>query len=240
MNDMILIENLNSNIMQIRLNRPEKRNAFNIELIDQLAAILTELPSETRGIILTGTGSAFCAGVDLGDREQSVRAPVGSWERLTRHIYEVAYAFERLDIPALAAVNGPAVGAGMDLSLMCDMRFAAHSARFSEGYIRAGLFPGDGGCFYLSRLVGVPKALDLLWSGRFIEADEALRLGIVDATFDDEDLLKCSEDYLVKILEGNNLAIRLIKRACREAQRSDLHASLELAAAFQGLMQSVR
>src|SRR6185503_7828327 len=96
-----------------------------------------------------------------------------------RVVHQVAHAMEALSKPVVAAVNGPAVGAGMDMALMCDFRFASTTARFSEAYIRVGLVPGNGGCWYLPRIVGVEKALELLLTGDFVDADDALRIGLV-------------------------------------------------------------
>jgi enoyl-CoA hydratase/carnithine racemase len=109
----------------------------------------------------TGEGDAFCSGIDLDEFKAEATGPFPLKSFLTDRIYRVAYALEELDKPVIAAVNGTAVGAGMDMALMCDIRLLTQSARLSEGYIRIGLVPGDGGCYFLPRLVGMAKALEL-------------------------------------------------------------------------------
>jgi enoyl-CoA hydratase/carnithine racemase len=145
---------------------------------------------------------------------------------------------EDLDKPVLAAVNGVAVGAGMDMALMCDIRFAARSARFSEGYVRVGLVPGDGGCYYLPRLVGTAKALELLWTGDFVDAEEALRLGLVSQVHPDEELLSATYAFARRLAEGPPVAIRLIKRAVHQSARTDLRTALDLISSHQAVVQS--
>src|SRR5581483_5158011 len=149
-------------------------------MIDAWAAALAgaRTDGDVRVVVLTGAGDGFCSGVDLGryDPGSAEPTPLERKRTLTDRIHRVAYALEDLDKPVIAAVNGVAVGAGMDMALMCDIRLAARSARFSEGYIRVGLVPGDGGCYYLPRLVGTAKALELLLTGDFVDGEEAAAL----------------------------------------------------------------
>jgi len=158
-------------VATILLNRPHRKNAFTLPMIDDWADALREVTADdgVRALVLTGAGDAFCSGIDLGDLSGVEPTPLDRKRMLTHRIHRIALALEDLDKPVVAAVKGPAVGAGMDMALMCDMRFAGESARFSEGYIRVGLVPGDGGCFWLPRLVGVAKALELLLTGDFVD-----------------------------------------------------------------------
>ena len=175
----------------IRLNRPERKNAFTLDMVDRWAAVLGEARAdpEVRVLILTGTGDAFCSGVDLERRNEGRPAtPLARKQVLSDQVHRIALAMEDLDKPVIAAINGTAVGAGLDMALMCDMRIMARSARASEGYIRVGLVPGDGGCYYLPRLVGVAKALELLLTGDFIDAAEAARIGLVNHVVDEAEL----------------------------------------------------
>src|SRR5690348_12835891 len=175
-------------VATILLNRPHRKNAFTLPMIDDWADALREVTADdgVRALVLTGAGDAFCSGIDLGDLSGVEPTPLDRKRMLTHRIHRIALALEDLDKPVVAAVKGPAVGAGMDMALMCDMRFAGESARFSEGYIRVGLVPGDGGCFWLPRLVGVAKALELLLTGDFVDGREAERIGIANHCYPDE------------------------------------------------------
>src|SRR5499427_3414700 len=129
-------------------------------------------------------------------------------------------ALEDLDKPVIAAVNGVATGAGMDLALMCDLRYAAHSARFAETYVKVGLVPGAGGAHFLPRLVGVSKALELFLTGDFIDADEALRIGIVNKVFPDDTLMQEVDKIARRMTQAPALTLRMIKRAIYQGMRN--------------------
>ena len=153
---------------------------------------------------------------------------------LTSHIHRIALAIEDLDKPVIAAINGVAVGAGLDMALMCDMRIMARSTRVSEGYIRVGLVPGDGGCYYLPRLVGVAKALELLLTGDFIDADEAARIGLVNHVVDGSELDDAVQALARKIADAPPVVVRMIKRATYQSLRTDLRTSLDLISSHTG------
>lgn len=157
---------------------------------------------------------------------------------LTEHVHQVAHAMEDLDKPVLAAVNGVAVGAGMDMALMCDIRFVAESARLSEGYIRVGLVPGDGGCYFLPRLTGTAKALELLWTGDFINAREAVEFGIANRCYPDEQLLDKTYEFARRLAAGPQVAIRAIKRTVYSSMRCDLRTSLDLISSHMSVVKS--
>jgi enoyl-CoA hydratase/carnithine racemase len=179
----------------ILLNRPEKKNAFNLEMLHRWDEALREARTDDSvgAIVLTGAGDAFCAGGDfegLSPDAEGEPTPYDRKEFLTDHVHRIAYALEDLDKPVIAATNGVAVGAGLNFALMCDMRFVVRSARMSGGYIKVGLVPGDGGCYWLPSLVGTAKALELLLTGDFVDAAEARRIGLVNRVYDDEDLMQ--------------------------------------------------
>jgi len=223
----------------IRLNRPHRKNAFTLDMADEWAQILVgaRTDSAVRVLILTGAGHAFCSGVDLDRRHGDEPAtPLVRKQVLTERVHRIPLALEDLDKPIIAAINGPAVGAGLDMALMCDMRIMARSARLSEGYIRVGLVPGDGGCYYLPRLVGVAKALELLLTGDFVDADEALRLGMVNHVVDDADLWAATESLARKIADSPPIASRMIKRALYQSSRSDLRTALDLISSHTGVI----
>lgn len=225
----------------IMLNRPERKNAFTIEMIDQWAEILRDSRTDDSvgAVVLTAAGDAFCSGAELETLAPGEPTPYDRKAFLTDHIHRIAYALEDLDKPVIAAVNGAAVGAGMDFALMCDLRFAAQSARFSEGYIRVGLVPGDGGAYYLPRLVGPAKALELLLTGDFIDATEAERIGIVNRVCEDENLRAEAQEFAERLAAGPPLITRMIKRAVYQSARSDLRTSLDLISSHMGIVQSM-
>lgn len=225
----------------ILLNRPERKNAFTIEMIHRWAEILREARTDDSvgAIILTGAGDAFCSGGEFDSLAPGEPTPYERKAFLTDHIHRIAYALEDLDKPVIAAVNGAAVGAGMDFALMCDMRFAARSARFSEGYVRVGLVPGDGGNYYLPRLVGTAKALELLLTGDFIDATEAERIGLVNRVYEDDALMEETRRFAERLATGPPLIIRMIKRAVYQSARSDLRTSLDLISSHMGIVQSM-
>jgi enoyl-CoA hydratase/carnithine racemase len=226
----------------ILLNRPEKKNAFTLEMIDQWAAVLVAAPTDpnVRALVLTGAGDGFCSGVDLDALEQRGWGPLDAKRNLTDRIHRVAYALQDLDKPMIAAVNGVAVGAGMDMALMCDIRLAARSARFSEGYVRVGLVPGDGGCYFLPRLVGPAKAMELLLTGDFVDGAEAERIGIVNHTYDDDRLMDETMALAQRLADGPRVAIAMIKRALYQSANCDLRTALDLISSHMAVVQSTR
>ncbi|WP_346656204.1 enoyl-CoA hydratase/isomerase family protein [Paraburkholderia phenoliruptrix] len=224
------------------LNRPEKKNALSEDMLNLLRNELKRAndDDDVGCFVLTGAGDAFCSGGDLGRRaaEGSDPTPLERKHRLQRVTHKVALAVEEFEKPLIAAVNGAAVGAGMDLSLMCDIRFAARSARFAEAYIRVGLIPGNGGCYFLPRLVGPAKALELMWTGDFIDADEAHRLGIVNRITPDENLQDETLAFATRLAEGPPVQTRDIKRLMYQSMRTDLRTSLETTSALMAVVQS--
>lgn len=224
----------------ILLNRPRRKNAFTMEMIDDWAAALRDArtDADVRALILTGAGDGFCSGVDLGAFSARGSAPLEVKRNLSDRIHRVAYALEDLDKPVIAAVNGVAVGAGMDMALMCDIRLAARSARFSEGYIKVGLVPGDGGCYFLPRLVGTARAMELLLTGDFIDAMEAERIGIVNHAYDDDRLLEESLALARRLADGPPVATAMIKRAVYQSASCDLRTALDLISSHMAVVQS--
>lgn len=228
-------------VATITLNRPHAANAFTLDMIDQWAEWLVEARTDdnVRALILTGAGRHFCAGGDFKVLDGEVSA-FERKARLTERIHRIPLALEDLDKPIIAAVNGAATGAGMDMALMCDLRFAGRSARFSEAYIRVGLVPGDGGAFYLPRVVGLPKALELLLTGDFVDAEEALRIGLVNKVFDDAQLLQETARFARRLAALPPINVRMIKRAVYRSIDSDLRTSLDLISSHMAVVQTTR
>jgi enoyl-CoA hydratase/carnithine racemase len=190
-----------------------------------------------RAVVLTGAGDAFCAGADLGGLREQASTAIGYKRHLTDHIHRIAYALEDLDQPVIAAVEGPAVGAGMDFALMCDLRVISDTARFSEGYIRVGLVPGDGGCYFLPRLIGIPRALELLWTGRFVDAEEALRIGLVSRIVPAGEALIEARELAGQLAAAPPIAVGMIKRATYQSARTDLRTALNLVSSDMGVVR---
>ncbi|MVU78293.1 enoyl-CoA hydratase [Nocardia sp. ET3-3] len=223
----------------IVLNRIEKKNAFTLEMLERWARALREFEDDerVRVVVVRGAGDAFCAGADIDGLAAAEPTPLES-RRLMTHVHRVARAVEDLNKPLIAGVNGVAVGAGMDMALMCDYRIAAERARLSEGYVRVGLVPGDGGCYYLPRLIGTSKALRLLWTGEFVSAAQALAWGIVDEVCPDAEFDARLTAFATQLAAQPPVAVELIKRAVRQAVPGDPRTALDLIASHQAVVQS--
>ncbi|WP_030168075.1 MULTISPECIES: enoyl-CoA hydratase-related protein [Actinomycetes] len=218
----------------IQLNRPAARNAFTFPMIREWERLLVDAKNDERirVIVLTGAGDkAFCSGVDLGSisNADSTLTPLERKLQLHDEIHRVARALDDLDKPVIAAINGVAVGAGLDMALMCDMRIMSTSARVSEGYVRVGLTPGDGGAYYLPRIVGTAKALELLLTGEFVDAAEALRIGLVNRVADPADFEAETKRFAESIAQHAPVTVRMIKRATYQSANTDLRTALDLA-----------
>ena len=229
-------------VATIRLNRPRRKNAFTYDMVERWAEALREANADdrVRCVVVTGTDDAFCAGVDLNAKDDVENVPFTRMEVLTKRVHSVAREVLALDKPLIAAVNGVAVGAGMDMALMCDVRWASTNARFSQGYIKVGLIPGDGGCYLLPRLVGMAKALELMWTGDQVPAAEALGLGIVTKVVAPELLMKETYDFARRLAAAPPIAVAAIKRISYQSQTMDFASSLEMAAAQSAVIQSTR
>jgi enoyl-CoA hydratase/carnithine racemase len=226
-------------IATITLNRPHRKNAFTLAMLDAWAEALRSARTdpEVRVVLITGAGDAFCAGVDLDDFSE-ITATLARQEVLQNRVHRVAAAALELDKPLIAAVDGVAVGAGMDMALACDIRLASTRARFSEAYVRVGLIPGDGGAHLLPRIVGQARALELLWTGRWVDAEEALTLGLVLSVYDPSGLAEAAQALCRNLADGPPVAIRAIKRLVRNGERVDFATSLSMVAAEQAVVQS--
>ncbi len=232
----ILFE-VKSKIATITLNRPETRNAFSDEMLFGWAAALREcqIRDDVHVVILTGAGKAFCSGGDIGAMGKD---EPGSHLKtyLQTRVHPVARAAAALEKPYICAVNGAATAAGMDMTLYADIRFAAQSARFAETYVKVGLAPGDGGAFLLPRLVGLSKALELLWTGDFLDAEEAQRLGIVSRVLPDDRLMSYTYQFAERLASGPALAMRITKKALYDGLRSDMFQALEAISSHMGVL----
>ena len=179
-----LLFTIGDGVARITLNRPERMNAFTFEMIDAWAAALQHCRTDdtVKVVVVTGAGKAFCSGGDIVEMCDRVeQTPEQRKNEIFQRVQRIPLALEDLDKPVIAVVNGVATGAGLDLALMCDMRFAAASARFAETYLKVGLVPGAGGTHFLPRLVGTAKALEMFFTAEFVESVDAVALGVGSA-----------------------------------------------------------
>lgn len=229
-------------VMTLTLNRPERKNAFTFAMVEEWADLLLHAKGDpgVRVVVLRGTGDSFCSGVDLGSISNAdpTLTALTRKSQLHDNIHRVALAMDQLDKPVIAAINGTAVGAGLDMALMCDLRIATRSARMSEGYVRVGLVPGDGGAWYLPRLVGQSKALELLLTGDFVDADEAHRIGMINKVVDDTDFDEAVERWARKIADQPPVTSRFIKRLVAQSENLDLRTALDLVSSHFAVIAS--
>ena len=227
-------------VATVTLNRPERRNAFTRSMIDAWAAALADCRAreDVHVVVVTGAGKAFCSGGDIQELmgEGLARSAAEQRALIGEHVHRIPLTLADTDKPVIAAINGAAIGAGLDLALAMDLRFAAASARFAETYVKVGLAPGAGGAHWLPRLVGTAKALELLWTGDAIDAAEAARIGLVNGVWPDEALMERTMDYARRLADGPTLAVRAIKRLVRDGAGGDLRAGLDRAAATYGVL----
>lgn len=229
-------------IVTVRMNDPETRNALTSpEQIQEFVDLCAQLRSDrtARVMVLTGNGSAFCAGGNVKDMRDRAGIFAGSPYELRNTyrdgIQRIPLALYELDIPIIAAVNGPAIGAGLDLACMCDIRLAASSALFAESFVRLGIVPGDGGAWLLPRIIGIPKASLMAFTGDTINAAKALEWGLVEQVCTRETLQAEAQALAQRIAANPGHALRLCKRLLREGQHMRLDSLLELSAAYQSL-----
>lgn len=228
----------------ITLNREAARNAYSPEMVESLERAFdqAEHDDEVRCVILTGAGKAFSAGGDvkamLDKTGMFAGEPFQLRSRYLDTIHRVPRRIARFEKPLIAAINGPAVGAGLDLACMCDLRIAADSAVFGSTFVKLGLVPGDGGAYFLSRVVGFPRALELMLTGRMIDAREAERIGLVERVVPGSDLREAARETARQIAANAPLAVRLTKVAAYQAQHMTMEQALNAAATFQGIVQN--
>ena len=240
MNDPLLVQR-HGPVAVLTLNRPHTRNALSGEdlfaAFEQTFAQLDAEP-ELRALVLTGAGSAFCSGGNLAEMRNRGGMFGGSPEQIAQGyrdgIQRIPRAFQRLQLPIIAAVNGAAIGAGNDLACLCDIRIAASTARFAESFVKLGIVPGDGGAWLLPRVVGMSKAAELALTGDVIDAAEALRIGLVSRVVEPEALMKEALALAGRIATNPRQALRWTKQLLRQGQHSTLDQALDQAAVFQG------
>lgn len=230
-------------VATITLDRVEARNAYSPEMIDSLmrAFDAAQADDDIRCAILTGAGPAFSAGGDLkAMQDRSGMFAGGPVELRTRYvegIQRVPRKIRDFEKPLIAALNGAAIGAGLDLACMCDLRVAADHAKLGSTFVRVGLVPGDGGAYFLSRVIGFSRALELMLTARVIRTEEALRIGLINAAVPADDLISKARELADEIAANAPLAVRMTKKAAYRSRDADVETALEIAASFQGMVQ---
>ena len=229
-------------VATVTLNSPQTRNVLGFgEQSREVEAVCARISADRniRAVVLTGAGRVFCAGGDIksmvGRSEDKSLEPVDDRYYYKEGIHRIPRALYELEVPVVAAVNGAAIGAGLDLACMCDLRIAAQSATFAESFVKLGIIPGDGGAFLLQRIVGISKAADMTFTGDTIDAAQALACGLVSEVVSDDKLLEVALAKAHRIAKNPPHALRMAKRLLHESQHLRLETVLELSAAFQAL-----
>ena len=240
-------------IATLTLNQPEKRNPLGGKSIDEFVSAMEEFhrDDDAKVLVLTGAGKSFCAGGDvksMAQRDGSGKSsgadgesgshsdPFVQREHYRRGIQRIPRAFATLDKPVIAAINGAAVGAGCDLCLMSDIRIAGEHAKFGEIFCKVGLAPGDGGGYFLPRIVGIEKACELTFTGDIINAEEALRIGMVSRVVPNDELLPTTYELAGRIASGPTLALKMAKAAIYGGLNQTLDQHLDMMALMQAML----
>ena len=241
MTDFVLYERYHA-VVTLTLNRPRERNALSTQAQwDELVSYCERIRRDEsiKVVILTGAGTAFSAGGNVKDMRDKRGIASGSPYAIAQSyqtgIQRIPLALHQLEVPTIAAVNGPAVGAGCDLACMCDIRIASENARFAESFVKLGIVPGDGGAWLLQRAVGYQRAAELSFTGDMIDAQTALAIGLVTRVVPHDLLMPNARELATRIAANSGPALRMAKRLLRQAQTARLDETLQLSAALQAL-----
>lgn len=233
-------------VVTLTLQEPDTRNAISPAIVDALVAHCDRINKDmsVRCVIVTGAGESFSSGGNVKEMQQRTGWFGGSPAEVRRAyvhgIQKIPMAMYDVEVPTIAAVNGYAVGAGCDLSLMCDIRVVADNAQFAESFMRVGLVSGDGGAWFLPRIVGLSRAYEMTFTGKFIKADEALSWGLASTVVPKEALLERARELAQQIASHPPHSLRMCKKLIRDAGALSLPVHLEMAAGLQALAQHTR
>lgn len=227
-------------VMLVTLNRPEIHNAISHQkMIDEIVDICARANDdrEIRALIITGAGKSFCAGGNIKDMRDRTDMFSGTEQTIAEAyktgIQRIPRALAEVQIPVIAAVNGAAIGAGFDLSMMCDIRLGSDNARFAESFVKLGLIPGDGGAWFLPRKIGSARAAQMALSGMSIDAQTALDWGIISECLSPEKLLPRAWEIAWEIAQNPPLAVRQTKKLLQQSEALSLSDMLDLCAQTQ-------
>lgn len=227
----------------ITLNRPEASNAYSTPMVQALVEVLkyADVDNTVRVIVITGSGKNFCAGGDVKAMKGKTGMFAGESNQLREAyqagIQQIPLTISALKTPIIAMVNGAAVGAGCDLAAMCDLRIASESATFAETFAKVGLVPGDGGAFFITRLIGFGKAMEMFLTCKNFSAAEALKMGLINQVVLPDELKTKTEELVEQLSALPPIALQMTKKAIVHAYQNDLTSHLELMAAYQGITQ---
>ncbi len=228
-------------ILTLTMSQPETRNALTGNTaVDEFVRACAEIQADRtiRVVILTGDGPVFCSGGNVKDMQRYFQlqlSPETIREEYRNGIQRLPRALYNLDVAVIAAVNGPAVGAGLDLACMCDIRIASEKATFAESFVKVGIVPGDGGAWLLPRVVGMSKASEMALTGEALNAQEALACGLVSRVSAPEQLMEAAHTVARKIAANPAGVLRMTKRLLREGERATLDSLLEISASYQAI-----
>jgi len=228
-------------VLTLTMSQPATRNALTGNTaVEEFVQACAEIDADrsVRVLILTGEGPAFSSGGNVKDMQryfQQQLSPESIREEYRQGIQRLPQALYHLDVPVIAAVNGPAIGAGMDLTCMCDIRIASEKATFAESFVKVGIVPGDGGAWLLPRVVGMSKASEMAFTGETLTAQEALACGLVSRVVPHEELMGAAMALARKIAANPGGVLRMTKRLLREGERATLESLLEISASFQAI-----
>ena len=233
---------MHNHVLVLTMSNPDTRNALTgVEQFGDIEAACAEANADiaVRAVILTGEGSAFCAGgnvKDMRDRKGLFAGePFDQAEAYRKGIQRIPRAIRSLNVPIIAAVNGPAVGAGCDLATMCDIRIGSTKAMFAESFVKLGIIPGDGGAWFLPRAVGYSNACKMAFTGDPVKSAEALRMGLLSEVVEPEQLLSRCLEIAGSIAANPPHAVRLSKQLMRASEKASLDELLDMSAAFQAV-----
>lgn len=236
---MSVLLSIDNGIATVTLNRPEKKNALNVEMREALCSIFQKLrfDNDVRVIIVTGNGDSFCSGGDVGrmDEKQDIRGYRENLQRMSHQYMRTLHAIEK---PVIAAVRGSCVGIGWSIALGCDMIIASETTRFSQRFRRIGLAPDGGAIWFLTRRIGTLRAKELVYSARFVEAQEALGLGLVNQVVEDEKLMEVAQARAADLATAPTFALGLAKKLFNFAEGPSLEDFLELEVLVQPQLRS--
>ncbi len=241
MSDVVIYDQ-DGAVVTLTLNLPETRNPISDPgMIDALEAAVARINADmtVRAVILTGAGSAFSSGGNVKHMRDRVGmfggSPASVRNGYRNGIQRIPLALNALEVPAIAAVNGPAIGAGCDLTCMCDIRIASTDAIFAESFVKVGIIPGDGGAWLLPRAVGLSRACEMAFTGESIDARMALAWGLVSDVVAPDELLPAARRLAARIAANPPQVLRMTKRLIREGQHMRLDSLLELSASMQAI-----
>ena len=232
-------------IVKITLNRPDTRNALSGDIIEGLVECIQKADKDKNVgcVILTGAGKSFSSGgnlqeiKDMTTKDQMTQAQLEDWYRFG--IQKIPLTMNSIDVPVVAAVNGHAIGAGNDLCTMCDIRIAGEDAKFSESFLRIGIIPGDGGSWFLPKIIGLARANEMILTCDVLDANKALDWGLVSKVVPNENLIVEAQQLAKKIASQPPEASRRAKRLLRMSQNVPLQDALEMAASQQSMLQQL-